>query len=738
MVQLSKRDGAIGLEGQWGSGKSTVINLANNQLMARSDTEDQKFLLFTFDLWEHQSDDFRRAFLEEFVNWLQRNKHLEPRAAESAKNKIRDKIKEVETLNQKSYSFFGAVLLIFTPLAPILYSWLTPAGAKADIRLFNVEAPYFFLAIISLIYAGFLWRTGYHFFKIEKDENGNPIGFPWNQKFSQAVSKSVSMFSKNVEKEAVTQNVRESDPTTIEFHAIFRDLLSKVQQNEKRLIFVLDNIDRLPKNHVPDIWSEVRSLFSNLAYKDPQKNAWVTAVIPYDKTFIQECFEITAKDNSSGKLEGDIFSKTFCVTLHVSPPISTAWEKFLEQRLNEAFNPALEPETIFRLFSLLKLHFQKKSMHPTPRQIVAYVNDVGSLWLQWENIISLESIALYSLHRAKIESIPGALLNTDFVEAQFLRTANVKEWQKDFAALIFNVHPDMAYQVLLLSPLVLALSEGNKERLVKLSESQGFSGVLLEALEISLGNSGIDPVFISKIATGMQAVNLEGELGRTAWRRMGYGVQNIGKFDLTNIDAIEGIFTIAQLQEGELFFDVTSGLRRMFANSFVSLQKGHAFDEGVNWAKAIAKTADIIGTSQGSDARMKFLKETNIPDNGEFFVGVAYSCSEMESINLSELTRKTHKKNIFQEFTNDYLKYDGGAIIFNKTLMQMKNLWEDNYRSGLLDIIGSGLSDLDVKTSDDIRALLELYAELYFDAANTSVFQPNLSHLVNDRTLVWR
>ena len=73
--QLKGRNGSIGLEGQWGAGKSTVINLAENELKESPD-EETNYCVFPFDLWEHQSDDFRRAFLEEFVNWLHVKGHL--------------------------------------------------------------------------------------------------------------------------------------------------------------------------------------------------------------------------------------------------------------------------------------------------------------------------------------------------------------------------------------------------------------------------------------------------------------------------------------------------------------------------------------------------------------------------------------------------------------------------------------------------------------------------------------
>ena len=55
--------GAIGLEGAWGSGKSTVIDIAGRKYLGTD------YRIFTFDLWRHQSDDFRRSLLEQFIGF---------------------------------------------------------------------------------------------------------------------------------------------------------------------------------------------------------------------------------------------------------------------------------------------------------------------------------------------------------------------------------------------------------------------------------------------------------------------------------------------------------------------------------------------------------------------------------------------------------------------------------------------------------------------------------------------
>src|SRR6185437_3779744 len=73
-VILSNEGGrAIGLEGTWGSGKSTVIELVRTRLAKHelSNPTARKSSFFVFDTWAHQSDPLRRVFLEELIRCLE-------------------------------------------------------------------------------------------------------------------------------------------------------------------------------------------------------------------------------------------------------------------------------------------------------------------------------------------------------------------------------------------------------------------------------------------------------------------------------------------------------------------------------------------------------------------------------------------------------------------------------------------------------------------------------------------
>lgn len=56
----------IGLEGGWGAGKTTVVNLVRKYLTRNPDIS-----VFSYDAWAHQGDPLRRTFLESLIQHFQ-------------------------------------------------------------------------------------------------------------------------------------------------------------------------------------------------------------------------------------------------------------------------------------------------------------------------------------------------------------------------------------------------------------------------------------------------------------------------------------------------------------------------------------------------------------------------------------------------------------------------------------------------------------------------------------------
>ena len=92
--QLADRDGAIGLEGEYGAGKSTVIGFAERDLNSNG-TGKTAHHLFCFDLWTHRGDVFKRSFLDELLQWAENAKLLKTGQLTKFRDRIRDRTKTV-------------------------------------------------------------------------------------------------------------------------------------------------------------------------------------------------------------------------------------------------------------------------------------------------------------------------------------------------------------------------------------------------------------------------------------------------------------------------------------------------------------------------------------------------------------------------------------------------------------------------------------------------------------------
>ena len=188
-------DQAIGLEGSWGAGKSTIVRLARQKLSEGGD--DRSYHVFTYDLWTNQTGHFKRSFLEAFLNWSLTEFPAKKAKIEKRQAQIANKVKTVDTDLFRRFSWFGVATVAFLYFTPVLYGWLSPAGFKGDdgnaavtvgaVLAWAALAVYLVMLLIAVVRAF-------------------PKGSAFLPGMKDAVSRSLSIFSKEAEKTTVTQN----------------------------------------------------------------------------------------------------------------------------------------------------------------------------------------------------------------------------------------------------------------------------------------------------------------------------------------------------------------------------------------------------------------------------------------------------------------------------------------------------------------------------------------------------
>ena len=144
----------IGLLGDWGSGKSTVVKYAQSILEKE---HNDKFFFFSFDAWLHQGDAPRRSFLESLI---------ESGCASGALNKSQyDKTKEIiqgrqeeHTINTTSiFTVWGvliAISILFIPLAARMFNNTGDIFTTRNIFVFTLTSLPLLVALTNYI----LWR----------------------------------------------------------------------------------------------------------------------------------------------------------------------------------------------------------------------------------------------------------------------------------------------------------------------------------------------------------------------------------------------------------------------------------------------------------------------------------------------------------------------------------------------------------------------------------------------------
>ncbi len=196
LIQSSDQGVTIGLEGGWGSGKSTVVNLLRKKLADLGDDT----LFFIFDAWAHDGDPLRRIFLESLIS------EIDPDGKDEKLTLLQQEIsgrkKSVEVKTKKSTSKLGGLLslaAIFVPagaaiLAALDYSTVTMLPSAKGLH-------WGFIGGLTLALSP-LWPLGYWCLWGNKNEKGK---------------KQWDFFASNTQ-ESYTQDITEDgERTSVEF-----------------------------------------------------------------------------------------------------------------------------------------------------------------------------------------------------------------------------------------------------------------------------------------------------------------------------------------------------------------------------------------------------------------------------------------------------------------------------------------------------------------------------------------
>lgn len=448
---ITSKDGAggqcIGIQGGWGSGKTTVVNLVAKEL--EKDTTTQ---VVVFDAWAHEGDPLRRVFLEVVAqdliaqNWVGQN-NWGVRLEELARRR-----KSTRTVSKRQSTSFGrwmAASIMVVPLGTAFLSNALIDGVALGITLGTVcsLAP----GIVALVN----WvRTKF----VAGDDEATS---EWALLTTQG----------DIDERTVT--TERPDPTSLEFESSFSDLMLDALGDDanRRLVVVVDNLDRVGAMHAMEVWATLQTFLQDpgLRARDWFSRLWV--VVPYDERRIPRLVPGEATKGRTMTPESrSLLDKSIQVRFDVPPLVLRDWREYMLDLLGVAL-PDHGIRELEQVYNVFDLYGGGDADGPTPRELKQFVNQVGALVRQWQGRYPVASYAYFCVLRRAGEDIRSKLIKTTLPTLEFSRVYG-DEMRAYLAGLLHNVDERTGLELLLRVPITDLLGgQKSSETLASLAEN---------------------------------------------------------------------------------------------------------------------------------------------------------------------------------------------------------------------------------------------------------------------------
>ena len=463
---------SIALIGEWGSGKSTIIELLRTEL-ARANTTPTH--VFIYDAWSHQGDSLRRAFLDDFICSL--DWHLKASEIARSTDQVWNRTEKITTTREPLLRRHAKVLLLTLALIPLgMKLFDLPSKAKLVDGLLsarNIVAYLFLLApVIGVIIFGIINWTEWKRLK----------QFLFGENYKEAHFSVLSFFVERIQGQVEQKHIATPVDSIRTFREVFSQLLDDVhsRDNELRVVIIVDNIDRIPPDQAREFWSTMQTFFGDSGGLRRQRIRKYWLVAPFSLEALSFVFNDGAfgatktpdTQSAARTAAKGYIDRTFALAFYVPPLILANWRKYLLTKLREALPDHGESDLIAVRDAF---DFARSDLNITPREMKLFVNNLVVLYRQRGDEIALVVMAIYILHRDKIV---GTTIGEDLIPDRERRLFGEIDWHIPIAALHFGVSPNEATQLLLQELMLTALREGSVEKLRQLESQPGFFDVL--------------------------------------------------------------------------------------------------------------------------------------------------------------------------------------------------------------------------------------------------------------------
>lgn len=443
----------IGIDGEWGSGKSNLVKLIEKKL-----EKSHKF--FVYDVWGHQEDEQRKSILIELTEFIKSEPNL-VKKKNNWDNKLKlllAKSKETKTINQPYLSIgfiFSLLSIIYIPIVNVF--------KDSMVDFFEIKRWYWKLLLVAfpiLIVIGiYLWNLVKNWI--------NRKGF--YKSFKMSAEETFQVYTNKQREETKIETISESEPSVREFQKWMQEINDDLQEP---IVIVFDNFDRLPKKHILSIWSSIHIFFAENGYSK------IKVIIPFDREHIQNAF----KDLNNGENKSfgeDYVNKTFDIVFRVTKPIMSDWKKFFEEQWKKAFIECDEIE-----MNLVIQVYEFMNRRITPREIISFINEVLTIKLLDEKYKE-RYIGIFILQKDKILENPLKAVSDykEILGGLYHIYSNDKEYPKQLTAIIYHIEVDKALELIYTQELRESMLKNDIQKFNEICKADFIDSIFYSAIK---------------------------------------------------------------------------------------------------------------------------------------------------------------------------------------------------------------------------------------------------------------
>lgn len=372
----------IALSGKWGSGKSTVLKMIN-------DDDSNKIKVVDFDVLSYSDDQIRRSFLLNLYKKLNTTiNNFNKQESSKLEKYITGNVKEYAIKQKTTWRSITKVLVLLSLSYIAIYGIYKPISFLYDnydkliflkriMHNLSCNNDNFNKGILSLIIFIVALLIFIIIFLIKRKKD--------KLKFSKAIKElweNIMTYifpfvngESNID-QTTTEETDNNDLTGYEFREYYKKIIEQYfKTNNDNILIAIDNLDRMKTDKIKDI---VYNLFLFLSVNDEcnknnevKNNVYFLVLIDKTNFFRYNSNETHNEDNIHN---AQFFEKVFPIRLELSNIVNLNWRKFFKDKINNAFDIENISGNIVEYAIWLYEEFEDSDI--VPRDIIYFINKV--------------------------------------------------------------------------------------------------------------------------------------------------------------------------------------------------------------------------------------------------------------------------------------------------------------------------------------------------------------------------